>query len=222
MRKARSTARARGRRRRVTTVRPRAQTPRAGAPRGPGRARSRCEHLVADDPVVAQGDDRVALGVEDGVPDLEVVEQLLLGSRRAVPRCRPDVAGLVLVLGAAGRPAPCGRGTRSRGRRAAAAPPRPRPAGRGPPRVSGPSVADDPEPPDEPGQGQALPDQRREDHAEGQEDDAGRARGSLERQGQRGGQRDGAAHAGPRHDEHGSRRRYGSRSRISALSSRGR
>ena len=54
------------------------------------------QDLVADDPVVAQADDGLALGVEDRGPDLEVVEPLLLGLVSRPFGVRPDVARLVL------------------------------------------------------------------------------------------------------------------------------
>ena len=82
--------------------------PRRSVPRRPvrrpvrtaSRSRSRSiatQDLVADDAVVAQPDDGLALGVEDGGPDRLVVEQLLLGfvgrlvgaaARRGSPRAR--------------------------------------------------------------------------------------------------------------------------------------
>ena len=83
--------------------------------------------------------------VDDGGPDLQVVEQLLLGlvertpsalGRRGPPRARTVLA--------AGRPARCGRGIRPRGRRAVGAPHRPPPGAPGPPRSPGPLVATTP------------------------------------------------------------------------------
>src|SRR6476469_9203796 len=49
------------------------------------------QHLVADDPVVPHPDDRLALGVEDGCADLEVVEPLLLVLVAWPVAVRPDV-----------------------------------------------------------------------------------------------------------------------------------
>ncbi len=70
-----------------------------------------------------------------------------------------------------------------------------------------------PEPADDPRQRQALPDQRGEDDAVGQVDDQVAVRhGERERQG--GGQRDHAAHPGPRHDEDRRRGRVGALARI--------
>ena len=92
---------------------------------------------------------------------------------------------------------------RAQRRRAAGGPPRRRPDGRASPRPRRPRPRRrHPQLPDQPRQGQALPDERGQDDAEGQVQDEGALR-EVRRQGQRGRQRDDAAHAGPRDDDDG-------------------
>ena len=71
---------------------------------------------------------------------------------------------------------------------------------------STPGAGHDPEPPDDPRQRQALADERRDDDAHREVRDEVALR-EVERQGQRRRQRDGAAHARPRHDEDGAGQR---------------
>ncbi len=82
------------------THRPKPSTRRSGS--GPQRLEVEVtfhppEHVVTDHPVVAEPDDRLSLGEEDGVADLAVIEQLLLGFVPRIAVGRDGVAGLVLV-----------------------------------------------------------------------------------------------------------------------------
>ena len=211
--------------------------PRPDRARGTGRSGPRAERLevevaldaaqdvVADHAVVAQPDDRLALG--DRGPRCRispVLEQLLLGSSRRLrrrsgrgsPRARTS-------------PASCSMSSRWSGYSAAellepaAARPRRRPAGRAPPRPSGAGPRDDAEAADEPRQRQALADERRQDHAERQEAGSGRAPGTSVS----GRASAAASETTPRMPAHettktASAARVGSRARMLALSQRGR
>ena len=172
-------------------------------------------------PVVAQPDHGLALGGRHAIADLEVVERLralgvLRGLLAAVGQMLAScvVAGLELVdqLEVPGYSA--------RARSAGASPARRPPGGPGS-SVSGRS-SPRPQSADQPGQGEALPDERGEDHAERQEDHQVTSRKMLvERQGERRGERHDPAHPRPGDDEDG-RPAGTDRARSFALSQRGR
>src|SRR6476469_5765573 len=167
----------------------------------------RAQGLVVDGPVVAQVDHGLPLRGQDGVADVAMLEELELRLVARTAGGRPDVARLVVVLGlelldeleVAGILAgqlvePNERRLDRRQARVRllilldAAPSHP-----------------EPEPLDEPGQGQALADQRGHDDAEREEEDEVALR-EVRGEGQGGGQRHDAAHARPADDEDGLRR----------------
>ena len=184
------------------TTRPptgRLQTPERSASRSRSRS-TRRKRLVADDAVVAQPDDGVALGLDDRQPDRLVVEPLAVGLVEVAVAVGPRVVRLVLepgpelvdqrqVVGVLDgevlEPVEGGVDRRLARERLLALEPVP---------------GHEPEPADDPRQGQALADERREDHAERQVDDqvALGERRRRERQRERRRERDGAAHARPR------------------------
>ena len=169
-------------------------------------------------PVVAQLDDRLALGREDRVPDLEVLEQLLLGlvgGPVVGAGARGSTSWLVAGARSWSTSSRCpGNSSASSSSRVIAGLDRGQPGG-GLLALLAVDRRTDAEPPDQPRQGQALADQRRDDHAEGQERSAARAPGS--RAGARGPRPATRPRACPPSDTMKTALRggYGSRARIS-------
>ena len=162
--------------------------------------------VVADDPVVAEPDHGLALGGDEGEPDLLVLEPLLDGGVEVSSILGCDVGRLVIELG----PETVDELEMIRVFGGQTFEPLTRRIGGG---LSGDPCLDlqagpghDTQPADDPGQGEALPDQGRQDDAQRQVDeqcsfrDGGRQRESR-------GERNHPAHARPGDDEHRAGRR---------------